>query len=246
MHDHGLPWRRPCKGFLCAGAASGGVAMFSPSLNRRAWQVAICAEDAAVPSLWLQEHPTVFAFVKELAAVARHYFSRLMTARRTDESCGKLHSSRSKKLQQDRVEIGPARRRKDDYRSAKRRSASVTRERSGGAQLVVEAHPTERFSHHAPHPPTIAKALMESRGTRQAATASSPPRTPALAPSAASPSGTTQQGDAMIAPRPVTSPKAANHFGEVGGEGLAGVISCVASLMAIARSLLKIELSCTL
>jgi hypothetical protein len=59
---------------LHARTTSCGAAMLSCFLNRRARNVAIGAEHAAIPRLWLEEGAAAPAFVEELTSVSRHHF----------------------------------------------------------------------------------------------------------------------------------------------------------------------------
>ncbi len=131
---------------------------------------------------------------------------------------------------------------------AQSKSPSVARER-GVAQLAPETQGVGRCNHHAPQAPIIAKALVSKNGARHSAIISSPPRTPAPAPSAASPSGITQHEDAATAPSPAMTLRAANHSGEAGwraGGEAAGVESRAVSLMVMARPCFMVGVSCIL
>jgi hypothetical protein len=94
----------------------------------------------------------------------------------------------------------------------------------------------------------MAKALMDRSGTRHSASNSRPLKTPAPAPTAASPSGMTQQEEAMTAPRPAANPNAASHLGAAGeaaGDEAFGVVSSVALSMVMVRPSSMVGLSCT-
>jgi len=121
---------------------------------------------------------------------------------------------------------------------AHRSSASVARERSDEMQFEPATQASGRFHPHAPHPPTMAKALMDRSGTRHSTSNSRLPKKPAPAPTAASPSGTTQQEEAITAPRPANRPSAPSHLGVAGateGGEAVGVVRSVAWFMAMAR-----------
>jgi hypothetical protein len=209
--------------------------MLSRFLNWRAGRVPIGAKDAAIPRLRLQHRTAALAFIVELTGVGRHHLSRLAPAGRARDYRDELHQRPRTNLS-SAGSMWPQLAAATTVIEAQSRSASVVRERCGEAQPVPEAQAIGRFTHHAAQPPTIAKALIESSGTRHSAIVSSPPRTPAPAPSAASPSGIAQHEDATTAPSPARSPKAANHFGEAGRSAedeVAGVVSRAVSLMVM-------------
>ena len=131
---------------------------------------------------------------------------------------------------------------------ANKSSPRVLRDLSGDPHADPGEHITGGFHHHAPHPPTIAKALITKSGIRHSATISTPPRMLALAPTAARLSGITQHDEATTALRPATRPNAANHFGVSGlrEEATVGFASWLASLMVIASLSLTVGISCTL
>jgi hypothetical protein len=221
--------------------------LFSCVLNWRARNVAKGAKNAAIPCLWLQQRPAALAFIEELAGVGRHCLSRLESAGRASDNRDKLHH-RPRSSLSNKGSMYPQLAAATTVIEAHSRSASVAGERWCDAQLAPGAQAIGPFNHRAPQPATIATALTSRNGVRHSAIVSSPPRTPAPAPSAASPSGMTQHEDAVTAPNPATSPKAANHFGEDGrlaGVETAEVDSCAVSLMAMARSCLMVGVSCT-
>jgi hypothetical protein len=76
----------------------------------------------------------------------------------------------------------------------------------------AEQHAVERFRHQDNQPPANERALIARIGVRHSVKASKPLRTPADAPAAASPRGTTQQDEAMMAVRPEASPTAPNQL----------------------------------
>jgi hypothetical protein len=80
------------------------------------------------------------------------------------------------------------------------------------AHSEVEQHAVDRFRHQDAQPPANARALTARIGVRHSVKASKPLRTPADAPAAARPRGTTQQDEAMMAVRPEASPIAPNHL----------------------------------
>ena len=78
---------------VCQRAAACRTAARSRFLNRRAWHVAVGAEHAAITCLRLQEHPTAFALVKELARVRWHRLRLAMTAGGAGDCRGRLHQA---------------------------------------------------------------------------------------------------------------------------------------------------------
>lgn len=130
---------------------------------------------------------------------------------------------------------------------ANRSSPRVLRDRCGDPHADPATQIAGRFHHHAPHPKAMAKALIAKSGMRHSATISTPPRTLALAPTAARLSGITQHDEATTAPSPAKSPIIANHFGAAGlvGGSTFGVASRAALLRVMARLSMSIEISCT-
>lgn len=131
---------------------------------------------------------------------------------------------------------------------AHRSRTNVVPDRCGDMRAELEAQEAGRFQNHAPHPPTMAKVLSARSGSRHSATISRPPRTVALAPRAARPSGTTQHDEATTVPSPANSPSAASHFGVAGFKGGASVCVtfCAARSTVMGRLSLTVDLSCTL
>jgi hypothetical protein len=66
----------------CAAACA---AARSRLLNRRAWQVPVRTEHAAIPRLWLQQSLTLMTFVEILTGVRGHRFGCMMPADWTSE-----------------------------------------------------------------------------------------------------------------------------------------------------------------
>lgn len=77
---------------------------------------------------------------------------------------------------------------------------------------VAEQHAADRFRHQENQPAANDMALIARIGVRHSVKASKPLRTPADAPAAARPSGTTQQDEAMMAARPDANPTAPNQL----------------------------------
>ncbi len=80
------------------------------------------------------------------------------------------------------------------------------------AHSEAEQHAADRLRHQVNQPPANERALIARIGVRHSVKASKPLRTPADAPAAARPRGTTQQDEAMMAVRPEASPTAPNHL----------------------------------
>lgn len=74
-----------------AGAASSSVTTRSPFLYWWARQIAVRAEDAAIPRLRLEQRAAALAFIKELAGIRWHRLRRLMAARWAGDRRDELH-----------------------------------------------------------------------------------------------------------------------------------------------------------
>lgn len=132
----------------------------------------------------------------------------------------------------------------EDNTSSKR----ALRDRSGDPHGAPESQMTGLLQNHAAHPPTIAVPLIASNALRHSAIVATPPRTLALAPTAARLSGMTQHDDAMIAPKPATSPTAAKPFCAAGlsEEATDGDMFWVGRSVVMTSLSRTITLSCTL
>lgn len=124
---------------LCAGTTSDRATELFRLLDRRAWRVAVRAEDATIPRLRLEHSPASLARIEELAGVGRHRLGRLMAASRAGYRRVELHSPPPEEFQQQRVYVAPARSQRHDERGEQQQPQRRARSLRRGAARMRNA-----------------------------------------------------------------------------------------------------------
>lgn len=179
-------------------------------LNRRARNVTIGAEDAAIPPLRFQQYAAMRAIVKELAGIGRHGFQRLLATCGTGQERGGPNHLTDRLLSRTGSRRGHA--------SAASTMSAVAKDsiwivpmRRLAAPLSAPAQQTLAFRRLSAQALTSAATATAINGTRHGASLDKALKTPAPAPKEAKASGMRQQDDAISAPTLAAIPPATHR-----------------------------------